>query len=129
MDNNLRMFRVITGEMVLTEVKELNEDGMYELEYPAVVVPIPPEQTGGQPNQIGFGKFLPFSDYGSELLLNSNTVIADSKPNAQLKDAYNNWVSQVRAQDSGIIVPGVGGGGLPPQGTGQAPPDFGKLNT
>lgn len=127
MDNNIRMFKVSTGEMVLTEVVGVNDEGMYELEYPSVVVPIPPEQ-GAPPNQIGFGKFMPFSEYGKEILLNPKAVIVDSKPNSQLKETYKNWVSQMKAQESGIIIPRPNAPmpPMPPQGKGM---EFDKLNT
>jgi hypothetical protein len=98
------MLKTINGEMVLTAVKDITEDGMWVLEYPAVVVPVPPQQAGGMQNQVGFGKYLPFSDYDKEILLNPECITIESEPNAHMLQTYEQWVTQVKAQESGIIT-------------------------
>ena len=105
----IKLFKLSTGEMILTEVEVL-DDGNYALTYPAVIIPIPPEQAGGQQNQIGFGKFMPFSDYSTDVTLNPNSIMVSSDANEKLVDAYKNWQKQLRSQESGIILPGTGGG-------------------
>ncbi len=118
----MKLFKLITGEMILSEVEPI-EDGQYNLKYPAVIIPIPPEQAGGQRNQIGFGKYMPFSDYKEDMLLNPLAIVTDSNPDKKLIDAYEQWVTQMKSAESGIILPGAGG---------QSPvdmKDFRQLNT
>ncbi len=124
---NCRLFRMLTGEMVITEV-DTNDEGNYLLSYPATIVPIPPGQAGGQQNQVGFGRFMPFSDYGEDMIMTPEAVACDSSPSKQMVATYEQWVTQVRSQDSGIIVPNMAQKNLPKSGQGQ-PVDFSKLNT
>jgi len=100
----VKMIKTINGEMVLTTVADITEDGMYVLDYPAVVMPIPPERAGGMQNQVGFGKYLPFSDYDKDILLNPACIAVESEPNAHMTQTYSQWVTQVKAQESGIIT-------------------------
>jgi hypothetical protein len=118
MKENVRLFKLISGEMVITIVKEVLDDGMYVLDTPASIVPIPPQQAGGQQNQIGFGMFMPFSDSSKDILLNPNSISVDSEP-FKLTDAYEQWRSQRKAKSSGIILPNHNEKIL----------DFSKLNT
>jgi len=67
---NYKVFKVTTGEIVILEISEILDDGMYVIQYPAVIVPIPAQQAGGQSNQIGFGKLMPFSDYSKDITMN-----------------------------------------------------------
>ena len=55
-------------------------------------------------NQVGFGKYLPFSDYDKEILLNPECIAVESEPNAHMLQTYEQWVTQVRAQESGIVT-------------------------
>ena len=121
----MKLFKLITGEMLLSEVEAM-EDGQYNLTYPAVIIPIPPQQAGGQQNQIGFGKYMPFSDYGADMLLNPSAIVTDSDPDKKLIEAYEQWVMQLKGQESGIIMPGPGA--MPPMKDGVAQ-DFSQLNT
>ena len=101
---SIKMFKTINGEMVLTAVNDITEDGMYVLEYPASVVPVPPQQAGGMQNQVGFGKYLPFSDYDKEILLNPECIAIESEPNTHMLQTYEQWVTQVKAQEAGIVT-------------------------
>lgn len=105
---NYKVFKVTTGEIVILEIAEVLDDGMYVIQYPAVIVPIPAQQAGGQQNQIGFGKLMPFSDYGKDITMNPASVLIDSEPDKRMVDAYENWCKQVRAHESGIIIPPKG---------------------
>lgn len=109
--DNYKMFKMSNGEFVISDVTT-DDEGWYLLTYPAVIVPIPPEQAQGMQNQIGFGKFAPFSDHGKDIRLNPANVMIDSDPDKKLKDAYMQWQQQMRSKDSGIIVPGM----VPPTG-------------
>lgn len=117
-----KLFKLNTGEMILTDLEVL-EDGGYALSYPAVIIPIPPEQAGGQQNQIGFGKFMPFSDSKEDIILNPKNIMVESNADKKLSEAYQQWQKQIRSQESGIILPGMS---MPKQA--QAG-DFRKLNT
>jgi len=101
---SIKMFKTINGEMVLSAVNDITEDGMYVLSYPSVVIPVPPQQAGGQQNQIGFGKYMPFSDYDKEILLNPACIAIESEPNKQMLQTYEQWVTQIKAQESGIVM-------------------------
>lgn len=101
---SIKMLKTINGEMVLTAVNDITEDGMWVLEFPAIVVPVPPQQAGGQQNQVGFGKYLPFSDYDKEILLNPECIAVESEPNTHMIQTYEQWVTQVRAAESGIVT-------------------------
>ena len=131
---NYRVFKLLTGEIVITEITETMDDGMYLLSYPAIIIPIPPQQAGGQQNQIGFGKLMPFSDYGEDVILNPASVAVDSNPHKQIAEAYENWTAQVRQMDSGIIVPNMQAPNMqapniPKSGARGEKIDFSKLNT
>lgn len=95
-----RLFKLITGEFVVTEITETREDGGYVLSYPLIIVPIPQQQS-----QIGFAKFMPFSDVNETIVLFPASIMIDSKPDKKMKTAYEQQVSQLKAQASGIIIP------------------------
>lgn len=127
---SIKLFKTINGEMVLTAVTDITEDGMYVLDYPASVVAVPPQQAGGMQNQVGFGKYLPFSDYGEEILLNPECIAIESVPSAHMMQTYDQWVTQVRAQESGLVT----AQGMPTQAPAEVmrdgkAVDFTKLNT
>lgn len=105
---NYRIFKVITGEIVILEITEILDDGNYIIQYPAVIVPIPAQQAGGQSNQIGFAKMMPFSDYKKDITMNPAAILIDSEPDKRIVDAYENWCKQVRAHESGIVIPPKG---------------------
>lgn len=126
MEENYRCFKLMTGEIMLTEVDGVNDENMYLLKYPAIVIAIPPEQAGGQQNQIGLGKFIPFASYKEDVLLNANAIAMDSTPDAKLVEMHKQWVNQIRSQESGIIVPNMQQPNIPKAG---APADFSQLNT
>jgi hypothetical protein len=126
---SIKMFKTINGEMVLTAITDITEDGFYSLDHPAIVVPVPSQQVGGMQNQIGFGKYLPFSDYDKEILMNPECIIIESEPDSQILQTYEQWVTQVKAQESGIIM----AKGMPTRAPAEAmrngkAADFSKLN-
>lgn len=123
---NIKAFKLLNGEMVITEVEGIDDEGNCILSYPAIVVPIPPQQAGGRQDQVGFGKLMPFSDYSEEITLNPNTVTVTSVPDKNMKDTYDSWVKQVRSQESGIVVPNMRQSNIPKSGKAI---DFSKLNT
>lgn len=123
MKNEFRLFKINTGEMIVTKIVETLDDGRFVLDYPAMVVPIPPEQAGGMRNQIGFGKFMPFSNYNQDVILNPNSIIADSTADSNIIGAYEQWINHMKAQESGIVM--AGSNDLPKEGRAQG---FNRLN-
>ena len=95
--DNFKLFKMENGEFIITEITETDDEGHMILNYPAVIVPIPPEQAGGQPNQIGFGKFMPFSDHGKDIRLNPNQVMVDSEQAHRRPTLYPSIFCDVRS--------------------------------
>lgn len=123
MKDEYRMFKMSNGEMVVTKVKETTSDGLYVCDFPASVVPIPPEHAGGQRNQIGFGKFMPFSDYDMDVMVNPANIAVHSAADSNIINAYDQWVTHMKAQNSGIVL--AGQNDLPQEGRAQG---FNRLN-
>lgn len=116
-----KVFKLATSEIIITEILEVSEEdgGKYFLGYPAVIIPM--QQQG----QIGFGKMMPFSDYSKDVVLFHKAILVDTEPDPKMVDAYESWLKQVKAAESGIIVPNMQ---APPSNV--TKPDFrGKLNT
>lgn len=123
MKSEFKIFKLVTGEMVVTKIVETTAEGRYVLDYPAMIVPIPPQQAGGMQNQIGFGKFMPFSDYSKEIVLNPEHIVSESESDANIINAYEQWVTHMRAQASGIVL--TQNSNLPKEGQARG---FGDLN-
>jgi len=98
MKDIVRMFKLVTGEMIITKIKSTRQDG-YELSYPLSVVPIPNQQ-----NQIGFAKSMPFSNYSKPIILFSDSISVDSEADEKITSAYEQQVRQLKSQESGIIL-------------------------
>ena len=126
---NYKLFKLISGEMLITEVTEVMDDGMLVISLPSVILPIPPEQAEGKQNQLGFGKLMPFSNYSEDILLNPKSISVDSKPDKRMLDAYESWCTQVRSEESRIIVPNMKSPNIPKSGSRGNTIDFSKLNT
>ena len=93
-----------TGEIIITETSDVDpiddtNDPMLRVSLPAVLMPI-----HNQPGRVGFNPFFPFSDLGEEQQIRKSQISTLSKPNRQMKDAYENWSTQVKAQEAGIVT-------------------------
>lgn len=98
-----------SGEIIITEIDDVDpfDDTNYstlDLHFPAMIIPIPSQQPN-QPNQIGFQKYFPFSDQDGDLKIRRAAIRNVSTAVADIKRAYGEWVTQVKAQEAGIIVP------------------------
>jgi len=98
------MITLKTGEIIVTmtdDSEPLDKTNIetLNLSYPALIVP------GGQQGQIGFQKYFPFSEQEGGKIKKSQ-IATVSKPLNDFLKAYENWLTQVKAADSGIIVPG-----------------------
>lgn len=115
----IKMFKSISGEFIIAGVKN-SDSAAIELDYPAVIIPI-------QQGQIGFNMFAPFSDHDKTIAMSINNVAMESTPDTQIKEAYIQWRTQVKAQKSGIITTNrMPQAPLPGNGR---KADFSKLNT
>lgn len=98
------MITLKTGEIIITmtddsEPMDKTNIEIMNINYPALIVP------GAQQGQIGFQKYLPFSEQEGGKLKKSQ-ISTVSKPLQDFLKAYDNWLTQVKAADSGIILPG-----------------------
>jgi len=101
---SIKLLKLLNGENILTAITDITEDGFYQLDFPAAVVQIPPQQAQGMQGQVGFGKAAPFSDYDKEILLNPECIAVESEPNAHMLQTYEQWVTQIKAAESGIVT-------------------------
>lgn len=120
----IKLLKLVTGEMLISEVKEKEES--YILSYPLVIVPVPPEQANGMRNQIGFMKFMHFSDYQKTITLYHTAIAVDSHADKQICAAYEKQVAEIKRQESGIVISKSLPKGLMKNGS--APKDFSELN-
>jgi hypothetical protein len=104
--NTVKMFKLVTGEFVIAEISETREDGGYELSYPMNIVPVPQQE--GHPPQVGFAKAMPFSDNSKPIVLLPISIVIESEADKKISGAYLQQVTQLRAQESGIVVPNQG---------------------
>lgn len=99
-----------TGELVICEtsdVEPFDDTNIITLEVknPAVIMPMPPGADGKQTGQIGFHKFFPFSDSDEKQEIRKSHIVTLSKPLDGFVKAYEEWRTQVRASEAGLIVP------------------------
>jgi hypothetical protein len=95
----IRILTLVSGEVVITKIKEAVEEGnSLHVDYPAVLMPV-------QENRLGFMKYLPFSDNDETIAIMADKVVSESTPIKGLSDAYENWVTQTKAGEAGIITP------------------------
>ena len=103
------IFQMRLGEIVvaMTDDSEPFDDTNIEIllvDYPALIVPMPVQQgQQGQPGQIAFQKYFPFSEQKGGKIRKSE-IISLSTPIDNFEKAYDGWVTQVKAQESGIIL-------------------------
>lgn len=94
-----------SGEILVCEIDDVDpfDDTNYttlDLINPALIIPIPQ-----QPGQIGFQKYFPFSDYDQNLKIRRAAIRTVSTAVKDITRAYGEWVTQMKAQEAGIIVP------------------------
>jgi len=100
------IFQMRTGEIVvaMTDDSEPLDDTNIEfllVDYPALIIPMPQ----GQPGQIAFQKYFPFSEQEGGKIRKAD-IMSLSTPIDNFEKAYDGWVTQVKAQESGIVLPG-----------------------
>lgn len=109
MEEKIIVIQLKTGEIILTQSDDTDpfDDGSgfdtnftIELKYPAMVIPMQ-----NKPGQVGFQKYMPFSDYDEKMEIRREQISNLSSPQDQMRNAYEQWVTQVKAESAGIIVP------------------------
>jgi hypothetical protein len=103
--SDIKMFKIASGEMVMAEIKETTASDCYVVSIPLTIVPIPPEHAGGAENQVGFMRFLPFSNYSEEIRIYKHSIVSISMPEKQLLAAYEDFSNKFKAKQAGIFTP------------------------
>jgi hypothetical protein len=103
MEESIIVIQLRTGEIIITQTDDVDpiddtNDPMLKVSLPAILIPVP-----NQPGRVGFQPFFPFSDLDEEQKIRKSQISTLSEPNKQMKDAYDNWVTQVKAQEAGIV--------------------------
>jgi len=91
------------GEMMIfttedTDPLDDTNDAFLNVEFAATLMP----KEGGQ---LGFQMGFPFSDLDKPLQIRKSSIEKFSYANEQIVKAYEGWMTQVKAQMSGIVVP------------------------
>lgn len=102
------IFQMRLGEIIVAmteDVDMLDDTNIKELvvDYPALIVPMPQQGQQQQSGQIAFQKYFPFSEQEGGKIRKSE-IISLSTPIDNFEKAYDGWVTQVKAQESGIIL-------------------------
>jgi hypothetical protein len=106
MENRIIIIMLKTGEILVTGTDDVEpfDDTVIEVLkvfYPAMIIPIP-QQAG----QIGFQKYFPFSDNDEDMEIRKSQIATLSTPVQDIERAYGEWVTQVKAKEAGLIIPG-----------------------
>lgn len=91
----IRGFRLNTGEVVLTQLKQSDSEEYFSLKDPAQMImqEIEPGRAG-----VGLQAFIP---YGSDIRLYKSSVVAEFDLDSQVENEYN------RIFGSGIVIAGA----------------------
>lgn len=103
-EDKLFVIQTKFGEMIIfttedTDPLDDTNEKFLLVEYPAILMP----QKSGQ---LGFQMAFPFSDMDKPLQIRKDCIDKMSVSNDQIGKAYDGWKTQVKAQLSGIIMPG-----------------------
>lgn len=102
-EEKLIIIQLKTGEIIVTYTDDVDpwydtNIAVLKVSYPAMIVPLQ-----NQPGQIGFQKYFPFSEQqGAEIRKSQISTV--SKPLDSFEKAYENWLTNVKAQDAGIVL-------------------------
>lgn len=106
-EDNIIIIQLKTGEIIVTFTEDSEPFDYTNIEelvlkYPALIIPL--QQQGGQPGQIGFQKFFPFSEQETGKI-KKREILSLSDPIDDFRRAYESWVTQAKAAESGIVLP------------------------
>ena len=83
---DVRLFRLTTGEDIIGNIKEGDEESnTITLEKPYVI--IPQQEAPGKPVTLGFHAYIPYGKYDEVIFKNEN-IITSVQPNDELKKTY-----------------------------------------
>lgn len=105
MGNNVIIIQLKTGETLVCETDDIDpfDDTnimALEVKYPALIFPVPEK-----PGQIGFHKYFPFSDTDQKQEIRKSHIVTLSTPLDAFVHAYEEWLTQVKASEAGLIIP------------------------
>ena len=105
MGDNFIIIQLKTGETIVCETNDVDpfDDTnivALDVKYPALIFPVPDKQ-----GQIGFHKYFPFSDSDQKQEIRKSQIVSLSKPLDAFIEAYKGWLTQVKANEAGLIIP------------------------
>jgi hypothetical protein len=97
------LYRLTTGEDVIgTPVEEDTNETYQALKKPFVLIPM--QGQPGQPMQIGFHPYIPYTK--DEIIkIKKANIITETKPDTSLLDAYEKNTSSIVTPKTSLITP------------------------
>ena len=97
------LYRLTTGEDVIgTPVEEDTTEVVQALKKPFVLIPM--QGQPGQPMQIGFHPYIPYTK--DEIIkIKKANIITETKPDTSLLDAYEKNTSSIVTPKTSLITP------------------------
>ena len=98
----IKLYRLTTGEdMIGTPVEEDTTDLVQAIKKPFVLIPI--QGKPGQPMQIGFHPYIPYTK-DQVIKIKKNNIMAESNPDNKMVDAYEKNTSSIVQPNKKSII-------------------------
>jgi hypothetical protein len=98
----IRLYRLTTGEDVIgTPIEEDTTEVVQALKKPFVLIPM--QGQPGQPMQIGFHPYIPYTK-DEVIKIKKSNIITETNPDTSLLDAYEKNTSSIVTPKSKIIT-------------------------
>jgi len=94
---DVRLFRISSGEDIIAEVVESNDD-VLTIKNGIVAIP------NGKSMQIGFAPWTPLLDPDTEIVIEKSWVVYDATPSSAVLEHYNGMFGNVMVPENKIIV-------------------------
>ena len=98
----IKLYRLTTGEdMIGTPVEEDTTDLVQAIKKPFVLIPL--QGKPGQPMQIGFHPYIPYTK-DQVIKIKKNNIMAESNPDDKMVDAYEKNTSSIVQPNKKSII-------------------------
>ena len=98
----IKLYRLTTGEdMIGTPVEEDTTDLVQAIKKPFVLIPL--QGKPGQPMQIGFHPYIPYTK-DQVIKIKKNNIMAESNPDNKMVDAYEKNTSSIVQPNKKSII-------------------------
>ncbi len=98
----IKLYRLTTGEdMIGTPVEEDTTDLVQAIKKPFVLIPL--QGKPGQPMQIGFHPYIPYTK-DKVIKIKKNNIIAETNPDDKMVDAYEKNTSSIVQPNKKSII-------------------------